>query len=377
MSNPGGSTAVNTVVDPTTPSSFYAFYQNQDVQGSLGAPYRQSMKVEVVDTHSNLTNNPGSGVDDEPGFIIQKLKPNTVYRLTFSIFKEESDGGGGIVYTEVAADLDPAVPSVSSDNSNQQGGTYFWDSAGNNQLYFKTLGSDDSVITANGFGSTRGPDHEPSNDGFLNGFVSNATIIDPVAANGTFDGTGTNSNTMAFDAWIFIFEKPVDATYGDAEFTNQLGTNNFVGYTLGDTSKGVLIVNDVHLVETSGTTIQIPLPSSEFVSPTGTFPVPGTNKLAVDRQYYVAAALYNKDAKYIVKHHGGGVLDGKIKWESLLTPFGGVWSITLGRFRALDGSVLGGIHNSTAISVDIDGLGVVGAITSADVFKIKMTATPI
>lgn len=363
MSNPGGTTALSVLNAPTTPNSFYAFFQTQSSN-------RQSLQIKVVDTYANLTTKSTL----ESGYILQKLTPNKTYRLTFNIERQivTTDPGGGTVTSyeiiDEARNLNPLSNSVDKSITSASPGTFFWDAATQTELLFKTLEVDNTAISTREFTSTRGQNNEPS-PGVIEGFVTNARLVEPVNADGTFDAS-MEPIDHTFDAYLFIFEKPADTDLTDAQLTSRLNptVGGYIGHTPGNDAKGVRIIDDVHSISSTNER-NITLNANQFQA-SGDFPT-SAGELAHDKQYYLAFALYNKTANYIVTNSSN-----QIKWHKLLIPFGGVWSITLGAFREYTINPLGGLHNSTAISVDIDGLGVVGAINNQDTYRITITATP-
>jgi hypothetical protein len=398
-------------------NKWHNFATNVTAPATIGDYTKESF---VVDTKQNFEDN-----STKETSIIQGLLPSTTYKITFDILKENGSGGYDPVSTDGSGDgtnLTPAqVQGVPPGSITKTPGEFHWNDpvasglpAGSTLYYMTSPDSGFSTtITPVSWGNSRGPNGEPNDQAGYSSFSTNFRTYPIDTTSGVPDTTTFSEHEI--DAFMFIFEKPEtgDPTFNvnltDTDFWNMVTTGatddtlteatlyhtiappgtpisyqkakTYVGWNPSNPSKGVKKLTNIQEYTTINTT---PLYSNEFSyilnDPLIHFPVittygPGgsrSGELRKDRKYYIALMFYDKTSKRIITN----TTTNKPKWVSVLINFGGEWSISLGSFRSFVAQGLS-LTNASAMTIDIDGIGLKGSHANGDLFKIVMKATPI
>jgi len=378
----------------------------------------------ITDTYTNIS--PGGDVNDAvySKYLVQNLIPDTTYVLKFKVFRPVTVAGATTWVDEMnpADYLTPSTVNTLSDatvfaTGNSTPGSFYWSNQlPSRQLLFLTKGYDDSTISGSGFGANRQTyNYDPTYDGGADGgaipdgtelynvppvdavyssFDSRATSFQ-LEANGKptggFDGsglpvTGMHPQIDTFDAYLFIFEKPlsVQADY-NKYYTQQVFTAapNYVGAKPDSTHYEETIKNgfksynaiNVSASASGGSNQQsINIVPDDFNSTNGTFGHYRNGQGLVKTQEYVAGLmLVNRTSKYVVEETSLVDSQRYVKWFTNLIPTGGVWSIALGEF-ILASNTHAQTSDATSVAVRVDSIGVQGTVPTS--FRIQIFAEP-
>lgn len=310
-------------------------------------------------------------------YLVQDLAPNKEYKLIFQMFKETAAAGGGTVWTNVLgtnASLNPASVLGLADNviTRPVAGGFWWSSLdATRQLLFKTPLDMSSTISGTNFGGVR----------------QGATFNTPPAEAGYQNFVGTKSLTLlptgkpnalpaithSYDGYLFIFSKLSFAESNNKHYTTRFVSNDFVGHSATDNTKGFLRIADIHAAAVS--TISANFSTTMFETVGGKFYEDGTG-LSRTSEYVAALMLVNKDCDYIVSEIDPTDSTLNIRWFLATIPVGGVWSITLGSFQRAS-AIYGSLSDATSAVVNVDSIGIQGSILDSANFKILITAEPV
>lgn len=342
------------------------------------------VSVTIEDTYANIT---GSGFIDGVGgnnYFIQKLVPGVQYKLSFDIYKKETNSDGIEEFVSKIYNLRPSAVH------NGIGDTIVSDD------FFRDADNDIAFLTTNNF-NTLTPDIVLGTNGFprndtspflprvgdskITIFTSSARRYTTILPNGLPPSSGAAAipTSHSYDAFMMIFPHQNVVGVTLVEDTNSALTEAFYNGQYLNASmdnsvvmnNGILHMFDVHYIETDPAITELPL--SNFISASNLQIKYGS--LVKDGLYIVAFMLYDKHSDYIPYYNDSSIIGRpkQIKWYRFVMQAAGNWEIFLSSFNPVSNSYL---HSSTAVSINIDGMSTVGTPSTDDFYKLIIRATP-
>ena len=338
--------------------------------GALQAPSAANASPVILEFTDTLANIAGSVFDtpdasDQTGnkYLLTRLKPGVSYRLTFEIYTKTSDSNWNWeANIRPSGVTGPAIGTTPTSNN------YFMN--GQDVAFQTLLEPNDVTVTQTGFSrhDSAVEKYRIKSSAAFNGFNSSSRYYDLSTNGQPLNGFDVDPIPHRHDGYMFLFKSPdIENTIGS--LTNALINNNFVGYNPTDANKGFkYIANLQSLMVPNAPSIQVGLQLSDFQDG-GTF-----GPLEKNQKYIVGLVVHDVDSDYILYDYN--LSQRIIKWHSFILDEAGDWQIYLRQFINVNESGNPNLHPSSAAGIHIDAISTVGAFTSTDVFRIKMTATP-
>lgn len=348
------------------------------------------VSLSIVDTWANITgysaNITNTLTDNLSGnvYILQKLVPNTSYKLTYSLAKLDSA-------TQVFNDIPGAINMTTSrisgvsdllttpPNADEPNRFYFITDSLVKYAAFRT--KPDNGVTMSEHNQTRidsaASGYRPSDSRGFTNFATQSRFYTlhssrqlPINVSGTivpYDQITPNKH--AYDGYMFIF--PYEAITTNENLTTRFNSGSYIGYDAGDLYKGFIRIPDIqiNMANIIASNALNNFNDTQFISG-GTFGA----SLDKNLQYTLAMIVYDKTSNYVL--HVIQSVTPVFQWFTQTMDLAGIWSVNLASFVPINTSVYE-LSASTAMAISIDGISTIGTVIGSDQYRLTITATPI
>lgn len=350
---------------------------------------KPTVTMTIRDQFQNIagvfSGNVAGNVSDNQGgnkYLLQKLVPNTKYKLTFTLVKYEGSIGTTVINDLTAASVYNLPTSSTGVPADDSLNPYFWhDSSGNLTLAFRTTTDNNTNTELENpqriDSSVEG--YRPVNTCGFNvvtgrGFYYNlhTDTQQPIDLSGNSITFATNPiNLHRLDGFIFIF--PYVASPTSESLTTKFLNNEFLGYNPTSLTKGFKHVIDIHAYRTKDLN---PFSTADFIASDSNLNPTFGGPLDKNTKYTVAMMVYDNTSDHILYTKTSDVSQTKIyKWFSGTLDAAGTWAVYL-KYATPINSINNQLYPSTAIAIELDGISTSGAVNDTDVFALTITAVP-